>query len=297
MPTTTADTLILLNEKVEALIEKAKDGGGAIPTIGFVPTAYDEEGYVTEGTLYGMSEIPDKYFSLKGYSSSGAGYSGSPFFSKMQTVKFSVPLTKIGDYAFDSVPITQIDLSTVQEIGKSNFYNNTTLIEIDLSSVVNIGDNAFYGCVAIKIESLKLPSTLISLGTTSFQGCKGLTGTIEIPGSVKTIGGRCFMQCDGVSKFILNEGTETLETGAFRQVRSQDWIFPASIKTIAGSYGNFGIAGTATFKGTPESIATDVFSSTGMTVINVPWAEGEVEGAPWGAAKAVINYNYVEGEA
>ena len=34
---------------------------------------------------------------------------------------------------------------------------------------------------------------------------------------------------------------------------------------------------------------------TNLTEINVPWSEGQVEGAPWGARKATINYNYVGG--
>ena len=29
-----------------------------------------------------------------------------------------------------------------------------------------------------------------------------------------------------------------------------------------------------------------------LTTINVPWSEGEVAGAPWGATGATINYNY-----
>ena len=29
-----------------------------------------------------------------------------------------------------------------------------------------------------------------------------------------------------------------------------------------------------------------------LTTINVPWSEGEVANAPWGATNAVINYDY-----
>ena len=31
---------------------------------------------------------------------------------------------------------------------------------------------------------------------------------------------------------------------------------------------------------------------TALTTINVPWSEGEVASAPWGATNATINYNY-----
>ena len=50
-----------------------------------------------------------------------------------------------------------------------------------------------------------------------------------------------------------------------------------------------------TFKGSPQNIWSDVFySSTNITTINVPWSEGEVAGAPWGAVNATVNYNYTD---
>ena len=50
---------------------------------------------------------------------------------------------------------------------------------------------------------------------------------------------------------------------------------------------------TLTFEGTPLRIDQFAFSDCdNLTVINVPWAIGEVEGAPWGAENATINYGY-----
>ncbi|MBQ7095829.1 MAG: leucine-rich repeat domain-containing protein [Clostridia bacterium] len=50
-----------------------------------------------------------------------------------------------------------------------------------------------------------------------------------------------------------------------------------------------------TFRSTPMSIASNAFQKCdNLTVINVPWAEGEVANAPWGATNATINYNYKE---
>ena len=48
-----------------------------------------------------------------------------------------------------------------------------------------------------------------------------------------------------------------------------------------------------TFKSTPTSIGNRAFyGCTNLTTINVPWAEGAVANAPWGATNATINYNY-----
>lgn len=52
---------------------------------------------------------------------------------------------------------------------------------------------------------------------------------------------------------------------------------------------------TITFEGTPTTIANNAFDGcTNLTTINVPWSEGEVTNAPWGATNATINYNYTE---
>lgn len=51
-----------------------------------------------------------------------------------------------------------------------------------------------------------------------------------------------------------------------------------------------------TFLGTPTSIASSAFQNCpNLTTINVPWADGAVTDAPWGATNATINYNYTGG--
>ena len=53
-----------------------------------------------------------------------------------------------------------------------------------------------------------------------------------------------------------------------------------------------------TFQGTPETISKTAFRyCDNLTTINVPWAEGAVANAPWGATNATINYNYVAKES
>lgn len=69
---------------------------------------------------------------------------------------------------------------------------------------------------------------------------------------------------------------------------------PVGLRSIGlGSFGACTGLTSLTFKSTPTSIGSGAFANcTNLTTINVPWAEGAVEGAPWGATNATINYNY-----
>ncbi len=68
---------------------------------------------------------------------------------------------------------------------------------------------------------------------------------------------------------------------------------PASVTVIDNSAftGCTGIT-SLTFKGTPTSIASWCFgNNSNLKDIYVPWAEGAVANAPWGASYATIHYN------
>ena len=62
-----------------------------------------------------------------------------------------------------------------------------------------------------------------------------------------------------------------------------------------GAFGGCTNLTSITFKGTPTTIYPNAFvDCTNLTDIKVPWAEGAVSGAPWGATNATITYNYTE---
>lgn len=70
--------------------------------------------------------------------------------------------------------------------------------------------------------------------------------------------------------------------------------FPKSLEQLYAS-GVMMCSGltTVTFEGTPNSIASQAFMScASIRTVNVPWGQGEVANAPWGATFATINYNY-----
>ena len=68
---------------------------------------------------------------------------------------------------------------------------------------------------------------------------------------------------------------------------------PSGITTIVSSafYGCTNLT-SLTFNGTPTRIDRNAFyGCTNLTDIYVPWSEGAVANAPWGATNATIHYN------
>lgn len=84
-----------------------------------------------------------------------------------------------------------------------------------------------------------------------------------------------------------------ISQNAFKYTSITSIVFPETLIEIeTKAFGNCDELVSATFQGTPSSIASDVFHNCYMLRdIYVPWAEGAVSGAPWGASNATIHYN------
>ena len=106
-----------------------------------------------------------------------------------------------------------------------------------------------------------------------FFDCANLALT-SLPEGLTSIGDYAFANCANLALTSLPEGLTSIGEGAFFDC--------ANLTSI-------------TFKGTPTTINSMAFHDcTNLTDIKVPWAEGAVSGAPWGATNATITYNYTE---
>lgn len=140
------------------------------------------------------------------------------------------------------------------------------------TNIVSTGGNVFTG--ATNLEEVELQGEAISIGASAFKGCTALK-TIDLT-KANYIGMLALANCVKLpSEIVL--GATALATQAF--------YYQSQITVIR-------------FTGTPTSIASDAFSnvtgwnsSANLTDIYVPWAEDEVENAPWGASSATIHYN------
>lgn len=140
------------------------------------------------------------------------------------------------------------------------------------------------------ITSLSLPGT-ISVSKYMCYQCYGLT-SVDLP-SVEYIGTCAFSGCDKLTS-INAPKTYTIESQAFDGCKLlTSFTMSTNITTIEDNiFLNCDNLTTVTFKGTPTSINRYALHGAAITTINVPWAEGAVANAPWGATNATINYNY-----
>ena len=137
--------------------------------------------------------------------------------------------------------------------------------------VTRIGYEAFKGCPNLVLTSL--PDGLTYIDSYAFKDCTNLALT-SLPDGVTRIGYEAFSGCTKLALTSLPDGLAYVDGYAFKDCSKLTEL---------------------TFKGKPSSISYSAFKyCTNLLTINVPWAEGEVEDAPWGATNATINYNYVE---
>jgi hypothetical protein len=227
---------------------------------------------ITENGVYTADDIDGYSPVTVNVQSTGGGGSDELKYIEAQYAEVDLPNAKsIKSNAFygDKV-LTNISMPNVTSIGKGAFNNCPKLALTSLpSGLTSIEDSAFVGCTSLALTSL--PSGITSMGQYTFSGCTSLALT-SLPSGITSIGQYTFSGCKNLALTSLPSGITSIGQNAFYYCKNLTSI---------------------TFEGKPTSIDRTAFSNcTNLTTINVPWAEGEVANAPWGATKATINYNY-----
>lgn len=166
--------------------------------------------------------------------------------------------------------------------------------------------NKILGTISIDKPSASkvflFPSGITEIKTQFFRGADGFR-IEKMPDEITYIADYAFTNDHGWG--ILGENmklpSELTHIGAHAFSGQALWypkplIIPAKVKTIGDSAFSTTMISAVTFLGTPDTISATAFETgnggNAVATINVPWAEGTVANAPWGATKAVINYNY-----
>lgn len=164
--------------------------------------------------------------------------------------------------------------------------------EAFFDSIKTIGDGAFDGCSTLALTSL--PDGITSIGASAFHDCAYLALT-SLPAGVTSIGTNAFSGCfRAFALTSLPAGITRIENYTFYNCyKLAIREIPAGVTYIGQTAFKYCISLTSiTFNGTPETITSAAFDGcSNLTDIYVPWAEGAVANAPWGATSATIHYN------
>ena len=144
-----------------------------------------------------------------------------------------------------------------------------------------------------------LPSGITNIRPYAFYKMNQLAIT-SIPNSVSNISTYAFDQTN-ITLPGLPSNIEYIEKYALSTVKfTGSLVVPASLKAIQDYAFSVttGDAREIIFLGTPSvGLGTNALKNSRFTSIKVPWSEGAVAGAPWGATGATVIYNYVHEEA
>ena len=138
------------------------------------------------------------------------------------------------------------------------------------SGVISIGSFSFYGCTAM--TSVTIANSVISIGSWAFYGCSSLT-SLAIPDSLTTIGNSAFQDCSGVSSVAIPNSVTSIGDDAFLGCSGLTSVTIPNSVTSIGSSAFLGCSSliSVTIPNSVSSIDDDTFyNCSGLTSVTIP---------------------------
>ena len=163
------------------------------------------------------------------------------------TLTLSENLETIGDLAFAGGPDVQVNYTgkltipnSVEYIGMAAFQNCSSLTSLEFeegSQITSLEQNVFRNCSSLT-GSLQIPNTVTTIGDYAFTQCYNLTGDLIIPNTVTSVGVEAFWECRGFNGTLtLSENLEVISDKAFASYDGQmsfsgTLVIPSGVKSI-----------------------------------------------------------------
>lgn len=132
---------------------------------------------------------------------------------------------------------------TLKKINSNALTNLKNITELEIpASVTEIADNAANGLTNLKVLTFANNSQCATIGANAFSSCSSLD-SISIPANVTSIGVNAFVECNSLTKLILEDGEKTLNLQCSRYDRKY--------YTFDTSYGRIDYTNYSTFRECP----------------------------------------------
>lgn len=234
--------------------------------------------------------------------------------SNLTNITIPNSVLSIGSFAFMNSGITNITIpDSVTSLGDSAFWTCSNLTNVVIGNgitcipyraffmcglknvtigncVESIEEEAFYNC---SIESLTIPDSVTHIRNSAFKSAR--VKTLTIGSSLVDIGWDAFNGCR-LENLIIPDNVTHIGHNAFRDNWLKTVTIGNGVTELERDTFSYNPLTTVTLGSGITKMDDFVFyKCEKLTTINVPWAEGAVANAPWGATNATINYNYAGG--
>lgn len=146
---------------------------------------------------------------------------------------------------------------------------SVTGLEFEEGSIVeNIAEGAFQG---LDLEYVIFPEHLLTIDKNAFAECSKLTGNLDLPASLETIGEKAFKGCDFTGELILPESLTEIGDEAFKDcanITGEMYIGPAVEKIGWDAFANTAITSLTIADSDKELKFGDNFDPNGSWVIH-----------------------------
>ena len=240
-------------------------------------------------------------------------------YQRQNIAKVNLPYAgRLNNYAFANSAVSQVNAPNLACLTTYAFSGDTALVEADFPKLITTeGGYNFNGCTGL--TTVNLPK-LKYIYTNTFSGCYSLA-ELNLPELVNVTGlgtavDSVFANCRAIERIELPKFEGTIRTSWFDGCYNLREAILPKLAAMTTNY-NFRYCyrltkvyapecknwGTQTFTGCtdlkriclytkPTTLSSTALNAPNLEDIYVPWSQGEVSGAPWGApAGCTVHYN------
>ena len=187
--------------------------------------------YIGESAFFntGLQQItiPENVWSIGNYAFS---------YTQIKNISLTHTNCSLGEYVFYETPMESANLATTGKFmfgGLNNIQNKTQNLSITL--IDDLTWISPYAFCSTDIQSINIPSSILSIGEGAFFGCTDLQSVVFEGNSIEEFPTQLFSGCTALTEITIPEGVTTISEKVFENCNLQKIIFPSTLDSI-GAY-------------------------------------------------------------